>query len=91
MYGGISAGKAGQPQPMFGYSKDKGSGMGYHHNGNSNMYYPQYDYSKPEKTADIAVNQAIKTFFATSGVAGSYFEKTMQHSELRMDLLTVPI
>ncbi len=57
MYGGISAGKAGQPQPMVGYSKDKGLGMGYHHNGNSNIYYPQYDYNKPEKGVENAIIQ----------------------------------
>ena len=63
MYGGISAGKAGQPQPMVGYSKDKGPGMGYHHNGNSNMYYPQYDYNKPEKTAMAAMKNAYNLYY----------------------------
>jgi hypothetical protein len=62
MYGGISAGKAGQPQPMVGYNRDQGAGMGYHHNGNSNMYYPGYDYNKPEKGVTAAIDNAYKEY-----------------------------
>ena len=62
MHGGISMGKAGQPQFMLGYSSNQGSGMGYHHNGNSNMYHPQYDYNKPEKAAISSIQQAIKDY-----------------------------
>ena len=61
MYGGISAGKAGQPQPMVGYNRDQGAGMGYH-NGNSNMYYPGYDYNKPEKGVTNAISQVRKEY-----------------------------
>lgn len=52
-------GKAGQPQFMVGYSKDKGAGMGYH-NGNSNMYHPGYDYNKAERGAIASIYQAQK-------------------------------
>ncbi len=62
MHGGISMGKAGQPQFMVGYSSNQGPGMGYHHNGNSNMYHPWYDYNKPEKAVNEAIYQARKNY-----------------------------
>ncbi|MDO5665847.1 MAG: RHS repeat-associated core domain-containing protein, partial [Bacteroidia bacterium] len=62
MFGGISAGQAGQPRPMVGYSKDKGPGVGYHHNSNSNMYHPQYEYNKSEKAALASIDQAQKQY-----------------------------
>ena len=58
MHGGISAGKSGQPQPMVGYNKDKGPGIGYNYNGSSQMYHPGYDYNKAEKAATNSINQA---------------------------------
>lgn len=58
-FGGVSMGKAGQPQFMVGYGKDKGAGMGYH-NGNSNMHHPGYDYNKAERGAIASIYQAQK-------------------------------
>ena len=58
MHGGISAGKSGQPQPMVGYNKDKGPGIGYNYNGSSQMYHPGYDYNKAEKAGNKAIQNA---------------------------------
>ncbi len=74
MYGGISAGKSGQPQPMIGYNKDMGPGIGYHHNGNSNMYHPKYDYNKPEKAAVAAIKEGLsRSQFYTTTQGARYF------------------
>ena len=76
MHGGISAGKSGQPQPMVGYNKDKGPGIGYNYNGSSQMYHPGYDYNKAEKATETAIQEAVQTFFSASGVAGSFLENS---------------
>lgn len=87
MYGGISAGKSGQPQPMVGYSRNQGAGIGYQYNGNSNMYYPGYDYNKPEKSVNEAIYQARQKYNnvdPSSAIAGAstatlsemYYSKT---------------
>ena len=69
MYGGVSAGKSGQPQPMVGYSSNQGPGLGHHYNGKSNMYYPGYDYNKPEKGVNEALYQAQQNYHRQQNIA----------------------
>ncbi len=45
-----------------GYNQNSGFGMGYGVNGNNNMYYPSYDYNKPEKGAMAAINESRNTY-----------------------------
>jgi hypothetical protein len=62
IYGNVAFGNPNGPT-AFGYSADKGWGLGYSQNGNTNMYYPGYNYNAPEQAAakayDDAVNPAI--------------------------------
>ena len=71
MHGGISAGKSGQPQPMVGYNKDKGPGIGYNYNGSSQMYHPGYDYNKAEKAGNKAIINANNMYHSMNVFANN--------------------
>jgi hypothetical protein len=66
----------------FGYSSDQGWGVGYSLNGNTNMYYPGYNYNAPEqataKAYDKTVQTASWTFYIGLGASAAsevYFSK----------------
>jgi hypothetical protein len=47
--------------PTIGYSSNQGWGFGYSHNGNSNLYYPSYNYNAPEQAAAKAFNKSLNS------------------------------
>lgn len=51
-----------------GYNQNSGIGMGYGINGSPNMYYPGYNYNKPEKGAANAINQARKEYNSKNSI-----------------------
>jgi hypothetical protein len=61
--------------PTIGYSSNQGWGFGYSHNGNSNLYYPSYNYNAPEQAAERAYNNMVQStnwqFYAGLGASAA--------------------
>ena len=74
--GAFSVGWDNNSMINIGYNQKSGPGIGVGQAGTTNMYYPQYDYNKPEKAAMAATQDAVQTFFSFTGVTGSFLEKS---------------
>ncbi|GHT79689.1 hypothetical protein AGMMS50262_23680 [Bacteroidia bacterium] len=66
-----SVGNIYGPMPTVGYSSNQGWGIGMSNNGNTNMYYPWYNYNAPEQGAERAYEEARSYFIEVNRFAES--------------------